>query len=181
MFLGRSDSRSDRRVAGLCAVGIAGGMGYPLTEKVPGGARPPGSLGGSAQRGLRTATRPTLYGYGRGSLLPGRRISMRQNQAFKRRSTREWPHNANRKHHRAKVSAAFVIEAAALSFAGAGNSRRACCVRSESASRHGCMLKLAESRSPPFRVLRCSPRDLFFRGTVTAFGGTVRAPLLSGR
>jgi hypothetical protein len=46
---------------------------------------------------------------------------MLQNQAFKRRSTREWPHNANRKHHRAKVSAAFVIEAAALSFAGAGN------------------------------------------------------------
>jgi hypothetical protein len=39
----------------------------------------------------------------------------------KRRSTRVWPHNANGKHHRAKVSAAFVIEAAALSFAGAGN------------------------------------------------------------
>jgi len=34
-------------------------------------------------------------------------------QAFKRRSTREWPHNAYGKHHRAKVSAAFVIEAAA--------------------------------------------------------------------
>jgi len=46
---------------------------------------------------------------------------MLQNQAFKRRSTREWPHNAYGKHHRAKVSAAFVIEAAALSFAGAGN------------------------------------------------------------
>ena len=121
MFLGRSDSRSDRCVAALCAVGIAGGMEYRLTEKVPGGARPPGSLGGSAQRGLRTATRPTLYWHGRGSLLPGRRISMLQNQAFKRRSTREWPHNANRKHHRAKVSAALVIEAAALSFAGAGN------------------------------------------------------------
>jgi hypothetical protein len=47
---------------------------------------------------------------------------MRQNQAFKHRSTRESPHSENGKHHRAKVSAAFVIEAAALSFAGAGNS-----------------------------------------------------------
>ena len=121
MFLGRSDSRSDRRVPGLCAVGIAGAIEYALTGKEPGGARPPGSLGGNAQRGLRTATRPTLYWHGRGSLLPGRRISMLQNQAFKRRNTREWPHNANRKHHRAKVSAAFVIEAAALPFAGAGN------------------------------------------------------------
>jgi hypothetical protein len=46
---------------------------------------------------------------------------MLQNQAFKRRSTRELRHNVNGKHHRAKVSAAFVIEAAALSFAGAGN------------------------------------------------------------
>jgi hypothetical protein len=46
---------------------------------------------------------------------------MLQNQAIKRRSTREWPHNENGKHHQAKVSAAFVIEAAALSFAGAGN------------------------------------------------------------
>src|SRR6266852_7667623 len=77
---------------GYCAGGIAGGMEYPLTEKEPGGAPPPGSLGGNAQRGLRTATRPTLYWHGRGSLLPGRRISMLQNQAFKRRSTREWPH-----------------------------------------------------------------------------------------
>jgi hypothetical protein len=33
MFLGRSDSRSDRRVAGLSAAGIAGGMEYPLTER----------------------------------------------------------------------------------------------------------------------------------------------------
>src|SRR5216684_2815102 len=32
---------------GSCAVGIAGGMEYP-TKKEPGGARPPGSLGGNA-------------------------------------------------------------------------------------------------------------------------------------
>jgi hypothetical protein len=41
-------------------------MEYALTEKEPGGARPPGSLGGNAQRGLRTATRPTLYRHGEG-------------------------------------------------------------------------------------------------------------------
>jgi hypothetical protein len=35
--------------------------------------------------------------------------------------SREPPHNVNGKHHRAKVPAAFVIEAAVLSLAGAGN------------------------------------------------------------
>src|SRR5712691_8032073 len=89
---------------------------------------------------------------------------MLQNQAFKRRSTREWPHNAYGKHHRAKVSAAFVIEAAALSFAGAGNLPgllRALRI-SDTA---WLQFKLPESRSPPFRVLTCSPRGLFFCGT----------------
>ena len=96
--------------------------------------------------------------------MPSRRISMLQNQAFKRRSTREWPHNAYGKHHRAKVSAAFVIEAAALSFAGAGNLPgllRALRI-SDTA---WLQFKLPESRSPPFRVLTCSPRGLFFCGT----------------
>src|SRR6266496_1727704 len=75
--------------------------------------------------------------------------------AFKRRSTRERPHNAYGKHHRAKVSAAFVIEAAALSFAGAGNLPgllRALRI-SDTA---WLQFKLPESRSPPFRVLTCS-------------------------
>jgi hypothetical protein len=102
---------------------------------------------------------------------------MLQNQAFKRRSTRELPHNVNGKHHRAKVSAAFAIEAAALSLAGVGNPPGLLRALRISVAAWLC-LRLEESRTPPFPVLRYSPRDLFFSAEPSLCDRCSRLPII---
>jgi hypothetical protein len=76
-------------------------------QRSPGGTWPPGSLGGKAQRGRRTATRLTLYREGKGLLLAGRRI-------FQTPKPSPIAAQRERQTYRARASAAFMTEAAAL-------------------------------------------------------------------
>jgi hypothetical protein len=122
----------------------------------------------------RTATRLTLYWRNRGSLLPGRRISMRQNSAFQTQKHSQIAAQRERQTSSGESVGCICDRGGRFIL----RRRRACCVRCEPASRHGCMLKLPESHSPPFRVLRSSPRDLFFSAEPSLCDRCSRLPII---
>src|SRR3979490_599437 len=122
-------------------------------QRSPGGTWPPGSLGGNAQRGRRTATRLTLYREGKGLLLAGRRI-------FQTPKPSPIAAQRKRQNNRARASAAFMTEAAALP-RGRWQPVGSFATRlSTAASRQ---LRLEGSCSPPFRVLRHWPTRIFLK------------------
>ena len=122
-------------------------------QRSPGGTWPPGSLGGKAQRGRRTATRLTLYREGKGLLLAGRRI-------FQTPKPSPIAAQRERQTYRARASAAFMTEAAALP-RGRWQPVGSFATRlSTAASRQ---LRLEGSCSPPFRVLRHWPTRIFLK------------------
>src|SRR5882757_1160295 len=146
--------------------------------KEPGGARPPGSLGGNAQRGLRTATWPT-------PLLARVRVALARSPNFNAtESSLQTQKHSRMAAQRERLTSSGESVGCICDRGGRFILRRrrqlaACCAHCKSATRHGCNLSCRRAAVRPFECLGARPGTYFLRNRryATAAAGALEHDL----